>query len=48
MSKLIELETERLYLRQWRAGDLEPFSSMNADEKVMQFYQFSRNTPPIA
>jgi RimJ/RimL family protein N-acetyltransferase len=28
---------ERLVLRRWREGDLEPFAAMNADARVMQF-----------
>jgi RimJ/RimL family protein N-acetyltransferase len=31
----VRLETERLVLRTWRAGDLEPFAAMNADPRVM-------------
>jgi len=31
-----ELRTERLLLRQWRAGDREPFAEMNADPEVMR------------
>lgn len=34
----IEFDTERLRLRQWRDGDLEPFARLNADERVMEFY----------
>ena len=32
------IETERLILRRWRAGDLEPFAALNADPKVMEFF----------
>jgi RimJ/RimL family protein N-acetyltransferase len=35
---LIELATERLRLRQWRASDLAPFAEMNADPRVMEFF----------
>ena len=35
---IIEFETERLRLRQWRAADREPFAAMNADARVMEFY----------
>ncbi|MBM3674390.1 MAG: GNAT family N-acetyltransferase [Actinobacteria bacterium] len=28
--------TERLRLRRWRAGDLEPFADLNADPQVME------------
>jgi len=34
----IELDTERLRLRQWRASDLEPFARLNADPRVMEFF----------
>ncbi len=33
-----ELRTERLRLRQWREGDLEPFALMNADPEVMRHF----------
>jgi RimJ/RimL family protein N-acetyltransferase len=32
-----ELSTARLWLRQWRASDREPFARLNADPAVMQF-----------
>lgn len=32
------IETERLILRQWCDGDLEPFARMNADPRVMEFF----------
>ncbi len=35
---MIYLESERLYLRGWRADDLEPFAAMNADQKVMSYF----------
>ncbi|MFD2111891.1 GNAT family N-acetyltransferase [Thiorhodococcus fuscus] len=38
MVDLIELETERLRLRQWRAEDREPFAALNADPEVMAFF----------
>src|SRR5687768_17031241 len=31
------IETPRLLLREWRDEDLEPFSLMNADERVCEF-----------
>jgi RimJ/RimL family protein N-acetyltransferase len=31
------LGTSRLWLRQWRASDLEPFAALNADPHVMEF-----------
>ena len=33
-----ELETERLFMRQWRGSDLEPFSRMNSDPEVMRYF----------
>jgi RimJ/RimL family protein N-acetyltransferase len=38
MAELIEFETERLRLRQWRASDREPFAVLNADPRVMKFF----------
>jgi RimJ/RimL family protein N-acetyltransferase len=38
MAELIELETERLRLRQWKLSDREPFAALNADSKVMEFF----------
>jgi RimJ/RimL family protein N-acetyltransferase len=38
MGKLIEFDTQRLRLRQWRQADREPFASINADPKVMEFF----------
>jgi RimJ/RimL family protein N-acetyltransferase len=38
MAELIEFETERLRLRQWRASDREPFATLNADPRVMEFF----------
>jgi RimJ/RimL family protein N-acetyltransferase len=38
MSELIEFETERLRLRQWRAADREPFAALNSDPKIMEFF----------
>src|SRR5688572_9221100 len=37
MSELIEIETQRLRLRQWRAADRAPFAALNADPKVSEF-----------
>jgi len=31
------LSTPRLWLRQWRGSDLEPFAALNADPQVMEF-----------
>ena len=33
-----ELKTKRLLLRQWKKSDLIPFSKMNNDPKVMEFF----------
>lgn len=38
MTQPIEFETERLFLRQWRPADREPFSALNADPRVMAFF----------
>ncbi len=35
---MLELETDRLRLRQWRAEDREPFARMNDDAEVMEFF----------
>ena len=35
---IINLETERLILRQWQADDFATFAQMNADPKVMQYF----------
>lgn len=34
---MTELSTSRLWLRQWRPSDLEPFAALNADPHVMEF-----------
>jgi len=34
---MTRLETERLILREWRQSDLQPFSQINADPRVMEF-----------
>ena len=33
-----ELRTDRLYLRRWRATDLQPFATLNADPRVMEHF----------
>lgn len=38
MSQLIEVNTNRLRLRQWRDEDREPFARLNGDARVMEFY----------
>ena len=34
----IEVTTKRLWLRQWRDADRDPFALMNADEEVMRHF----------
>lgn len=38
MAELIEAETRRLRLRQWKAADREPFAALNSDPRVMEFF----------
>jgi len=38
MADLIEVETTRLRLRQWRTSDREPFALLNADPRVMEYF----------
>lgn len=38
MAELIQPQTERLLLRQWREQDRAPFALMNADPQVMEFF----------
>jgi 3-dehydroquinate dehydratase/shikimate dehydrogenase len=33
-----EIETERLLLRQWREGDLDPYARLCADPEVMRYF----------
>ena len=35
---MIEFDTPRLRLRQWRDADRAPFAAMNADPAVMEFF----------
>lgn len=37
-TSVIGLQTQRLFLRQWREGDLPPSVQLNADPRVMEFY----------
>lgn len=41
---MIYLETARLQLRDWEETDLEPFSQLNADEKVMTYFPKTLST----
>jgi RimJ/RimL family protein N-acetyltransferase len=38
MTDIIELETPRLRLRQWRHSDREPFAALNSDGRVMRYF----------
>ncbi|NOX43531.1 MAG: GNAT family N-acetyltransferase [Gammaproteobacteria bacterium] len=38
MTKIIEIDTKRLKLRQWRKDDLPIFAKLNADPVVMKYY----------
>jgi RimJ/RimL family protein N-acetyltransferase len=38
MPELIQFETDRLKLRQWKSSDRDPFAALNGDPKVMEFF----------
>lgn len=38
MARIIEFDTPRLRLRQWREVDRDPFAALNADPVVMEFF----------
>lgn len=38
MIEIIQPETERLLLRQWRISDQQPFAELNADLEVMRYF----------
>jgi RimJ/RimL family protein N-acetyltransferase len=38
MTSPVLIETERLRLRNWRDADLDPFATLNADPRVMEFF----------
>lgn len=38
MADLIEIDTPRLRLRQWRDADDAPFAALNADAEVMRYF----------
>ncbi|MEJ2416829.1 MAG: GNAT family N-acetyltransferase [Exilibacterium sp.] len=38
MAELIEIDTDRLRLRQWCSADREPFATLNANPRVMEFF----------
>jgi len=44
MARIIQLQTERLLLRQWKEEDLAPFAKMNADPEVMKYYPSTLTT----
>ena len=44
MTELIEVQTERLILRQWRKEDWPEFATINADPAVMEFYPCTLST----
>src|SRR4030095_14220666 len=43
MASIIEVDTPRLKLRQWRESDREPFAAMNADPAVMEFFESTQS-----
>ena len=45
MASIIEFETSRLRMRQWRESDRAPFAAMNADPAVMEVFA-SPPAPP--
>lgn len=38
MAELIQIETDRLFLRQWTLADRKPFAELNADPEVMRYF----------
>ncbi|MFV2058172.1 MAG: GNAT family N-acetyltransferase [Thiohalomonadales bacterium] len=38
MSKIIEIRTDRLLLRQWCHDDYTPFATLNSDAEVMRYF----------
>jgi len=38
MAELLEFETKRLRLRQWKVADRDPFAALNSDPRVMEFF----------
>jgi RimJ/RimL family protein N-acetyltransferase len=38
MPEIIEIQTDRLIMRQWNKEDYSAFAEMNADQDVMEFY----------
>lgn len=44
MTELIEVQTERLILRQWRKEGWSEFAIINSDPVVMEFYPCTLST----
>jgi hypothetical protein len=38
MTKLIQIDTDRLYLRRWAPSDRKLFAELNADPEVMRYF----------
>lgn len=38
MNRVVQIETERLTLRQWRASDFATFAQINSDREVMKYF----------
>jgi hypothetical protein len=47
MARVIEFETPRLRMRQWRDADREPFAAMNADPPSWSSSPRHRVEPPV-
>ncbi len=43
MPQVIEIETPRIRMRQWRESDREPFAAMNVDPAVMEFFESTQS-----
>jgi RimJ/RimL family protein N-acetyltransferase len=42
---VIQLETDRLIIRNWEERDREVFHEVNSDEHVMEYFEFRRSRP---
>ncbi len=40
---MVQLETQRLIMRQWCDDDIKPFAAMNQDARIMEFFPFVLN-----
>ena len=38
MGKIFKLNTKRLFMRQWKPSDLDPFTMLNSDSEVMEYF----------